>query len=492
MSPRARLDDATRRRFLLSGAALVVGACASGDADDAPRSASSGSGDDTLDGASPEGQLIDRPDARPEVTGDAPPAHRLTTAGRGWARTSANAPIFRKDALTSDATHQYAAWYDDDAQVSVARRALGSEDWTSAASGFAGRPRDAHNAISLMLDGAGYLHLCWDHHVDPLRYARSVAPGTLAFSPPESMLGRDEGAVTYPEFLALPSGDLLFAYRDGRSGDGRLILNRYATASARWSRVQSLLLDGEGERNAYWQLHVDPAGTLHLSWLWRESSDVATNHDIHYARSTTGGETWSDVHGAPLALPITAAGVAPVRAIPENSNLINQTSIVADAAGVPVIATYFRPSPDAVTDIHVVAFDPPSATWRTERVTRRASDFALSGRGTKSLPISRPQIVAEARGDERWLHVLYRDAERGDRAVLASSERTAGSPWTYRTLPGGPLDRWEPAFDSRAWRDRGELHVYLQRVGQVDLEGVDESYPPTDVRVLEIALPGTR
>jgi hypothetical protein len=32
--------------------------------------------------------------------------------------------------------------------------------------------------------------------------------------------------VTYPEFHALPGGDLLFLYRDGGSGGGNLAMNR--------------------------------------------------------------------------------------------------------------------------------------------------------------------------------------------------------------------------------------------------------------------------
>jgi len=304
------------------------------------------------------------------------------------------------------------------------------------------------------------------------------------------MLGIDEDWLTYPEFLALPSGDLLFAYRRGRSGDGVLVLNRYAIATRTWSRVQDALLDGQGERSAYWQLHVDAIGTVHLSWLWRDSGDATSNHDLHYARSATGGASWSDVRGVQMTLPITAGNAAPVLAVPPGRNLINQTSLTADPQGAPAIAFYFRPAEGAITDIHVVSFEPDTDGWRLERVSRRRTDFELAGPGTKSLPISRPQIVHETRGRERWLHVVYRDAEQGDRAVLASSERTVAEPvWTRSTLPGGPLDRWEPSFDSRLWRDRGQLHLYLQRVGQVDEEGVDEDYPPTPVRVLEVGLP---
>jgi len=458
----SNLQDAARRRLLSSGMALAVGGCS-----------------DAGTGAT----------AAPPV----PAPHRLSTVGAGWARTSVNAPIFRKDALTSDAVEQYAAWYDDDAQVIVARRRLDDDAWTSQATGFSGRPRDAHNSISLMLDGDGYLHLAWDHHDDPLHYARSVAPGGLVFSPPEPMLGTEEDRVTYPEFLALPCGDLLFAYRHGRSGDGVLVLDRYAIATRTWSRVQDALLDGQGERSAYWQLHADAAGTVHLSWLWRDSEDVTSNHDLHYARSTTGGASWSDVRDVPATLPITASNAPPILAVPPGRNLINQTSLTADPEGAPAIAFYFRPAEGAITDIHVLSLESGTDAWRLERVSRRGSDFELTGPGTKSLPLSRPQIVHETRGRQRWLHVVYRDAEQDDRAVLASSERTVPAPtWTRSVLPGGPLDRWEPSFDSRLWRDHARLHLYLQRVGQVDREGVDEDYPPTPVRVLEVTLPAPR
>ena len=193
------------------------------------------------------------------------------------------------------------------------------------------------------------------------------------------------------------------------------------------------------------------------------------------------------MRGKPLSLPITADAVPPVVSILQQSNLINQTSLAADADGSPAIATYFRRA--GVTNVQAILFDPVADEWRIETVSTRSGDFDLAGPGTRSLPISRPLIVSETRGNARRLHVVYRDAEEGDRAVIASSDRAAGNAWTRRTLPGGPLDRWEPSFDSRLWRARGRLDLYLQRVGQVDREGVDEDYPPTDVRVLEVALP---
>ena len=106
------------------------------------------------------------------------------------------------------------------------------------------------------------------------------------------MTGKNEDRVTYPEFYSLPNGDLLFTYRDGVSGGGNLVLNRYDLKQKQWTRLQDKLIDGEGERNAYSQMAVDAKGTIHLSCVWRETPDVATNHDMCYARSTNGGKTW--------------------------------------------------------------------------------------------------------------------------------------------------------------------------------------------------------
>jgi hypothetical protein len=106
------------------------------------------------------------------------------------------------------------------------------------------------------------------------------------------MVGVDEGSVSYPEFYRTPNGDLLFCYRDGGSGRGDLVINRYQVDSGAWTRLHSNLISGEGKRNAYWQAFLDHHGTMHVSWVWRESPDVASNHDMAYARSRDGGQTW--------------------------------------------------------------------------------------------------------------------------------------------------------------------------------------------------------
>jgi hypothetical protein len=98
---------------------------------------------------------------------------------------------------------------------------------------------------------------------------------------------------------------LIFLYRDGSSGNGNLVMNRYDVKTAKWFRVQRNMIDGESTRNAYWQAFVDQQGTIHLSWVWRETPDVISNHDVCYAKSIDKGKTWQKTTGEKYRLPIT-------------------------------------------------------------------------------------------------------------------------------------------------------------------------------------------
>lgn len=401
--------------------------------------------------------------------------------GPGWAGNSINTVAFRQNALVSDGVHQYVAYYDQEGYVVLGKRRIGSDAWHVVRTDLTGDVRDAHNAISIMVDGAGYLHLAWNHHDVGLHYARGVAPGSLALRR-ANMVGRDEGSVSYPQFFRMPDGGLLFFYRDGSSGQGNLVLNRYDPARG-WTRAADNLIGGEGRRNAYWQACVDGAGTVHVSWVWRESPDVASNHDMAYARSRDGGGTWEDSTGRPYRLPITAASAEYAAHIPQGRELINQTSMAADAAGHPYIASYWREGDDPVPQYRVLVHD--GAAWRRLDLDFRTLPFTLGGVGTKAVPIARPQLLVAQDGGAAPSGVLvFRDRERSDRvsAVRIADFRTGR--WRVADLDDAPVGAWEPTLDTELWRRRGELNLFVQPVDQVDGEGLAR-VPPSTVRVLQ-------
>lgn len=406
----------------------------------------------------------------------------LIDVAEGWANNSVNAVVFRKNSLVTHGDTQFIAFYDKDGYVVLGKRKLGAARWELKRSHYRGNAADAHNSISIMVDGAGFLHMAWDHHNHALRYVRSIGPGTLALSDKIAMLGKDEASVSYPEFYRLPDGNLLFFYRNGASGKGDLVINRYDLASGAWTRLHSQLISGEGQRNAYWQAFVDHKGTLHLSWVWRESPDVASNHDMAYARSRDGGRTWEQSDGRRYALPITAAGADYAARIPQNSELINQTAMAADRNGNPVIASYWREAGSNVPQYHLLYHD--GGAWSHLNLGFRKRPFSLSGQGTKAIPISRPQIMLNVDSDKPAGLLVFRDEERGSKVSVVRIDDLRARRWSVHDLSGSAVGAWEPSFDTELWQRRGELNLFVQDVRQVDAEG-SATVAPTMVRVLQ-------
>ncbi len=420
-----------------------------------------------------------------DSNGQNPKISKLVNISDGYAKSHVNATIFRKNSISSYSDHQYVAFYDDDANVILAKRKLGSESWEINKTQYKGNVKDAHNVICIMHDGDGILHMAWDHHGNPLRYAVSSDPESIEMGEKRSMVGVLEDRVTYPEFYKMANGDLIFLYRDGSSGNGNLVMNHYDLKSKKWKRVQNNLIDGEGERNAYWQMCIDKSGTIHLSWVWRETGDVATNHDMCYARSKDKGRSWETSTGRSYKMPINAKTAEYVMRIPQKSNLINQTSMTADNAGNPYIATYFKGSSDTATQFKVIYKH--SGKWEVSTVSKRKFNFNLGGGGTRSIPISRPQIVVEQLNNQHKLHMIFRDEELGNKVCLASAFIGGDLNWEIKTLNDISMKRWEPSYDTELWRNHQLLHIFHQVTAQGDGEKIINSLP-TKVGVMEVLL----
>lgn len=390
----------------------------------------------------------------------------LVEVGDGYCRTSVNTTVFRGSSVVTHGDNQYVAFYDADANVVVGKRKLGTGDWTLKKTQYKGNIKDAHNVISIGTDGDGVLHLSFDHHGHPLRYCRSIAPGSLEFGELEPMTGENEKDVTYPEFYTLPDGDMIFAYRSGASGRGNLVMNRYSTRDKKWTRVHDSLIDGQGERNAYWQMFVDPKGVIHLSWVWRESWLVETNHDLCYARSRDGGKTWERSDGSLYSLPITMETAEIAWKIPQKSELINQTGMTADKKGHPYIATYWRDTDSDIPQYRLVWHN--GKEWKMSNVGERKTPFSLSGGGTKMIPIARPRIAS----DGKKAYYIFRDEDRGGKVSLAYTPHLGKADWRVSDLTDFNVDAWEPSFDINLWNKMRKLHIFVQTTHQGDGEKV--------------------
>ncbi|MCX8476562.1 MAG: BNR repeat-containing protein [Sphingomonas sp.] len=259
-------------------------------------------------------------------------AQRMEAIDRVWA--GHEVPF----ALVVTESHIYVGYYDSARQLSVASRPRGSSWWI-----YARLPSwvgwDSHNSIAMAVDADGRLHVAANMHNDPLVYFRTTNAGdvrTLA-RVPAMVNAAAERSMTYPVFLKDAAGRLIFKYRDGGSGRGREIYNRL---DGGWKRLlDAPLVDGEGKRSAYFVGPVaGPDGWFHLSWVWRDTPDAATNHDLSYARSRDLVR-WERSDGTLLPLPIRLGGAEVIDPVPVRRGMINNnTPIGFDAAGRAVIA----------------------------------------------------------------------------------------------------------------------------------------------------------
>src|SRR4029078_627328 len=214
----------------------------------------------------------------------------------------------------------------------VAPRALTSDTWTTSrlptTVGW-----DSHNYIAMDLDSAGFIHVSGNMHPVPLVYFRSVIANEVGWLSGATMVGSNESSCTYPLFFHDTSGNLVFNYRDGMSGNGNHIFNIYDTATKTWRRLLNApFTDGEGLRSAYPVGPVlGPDGWWHMVWVWRDTPDASTNHDLSYARSQDLVH-WQTAAGKALTLPITLATGDIVDPVPSGGGMINNNNNVGFAA----------------------------------------------------------------------------------------------------------------------------------------------------------------
>ncbi len=284
------------------------------------------------------------------------------------------------DLLTVGAD-QYVAFYDDQRQMTVGARRLDSKQWKlvrlPSQLGW-----DSHNYVTMAVDREGYLHVSGNMHVAPLVYFRSSKPGDIhSLELVKQMVGSDESRCTYPRFLRGAKGELLFTYRDGRSGSGNQIYNRYEEESKKWRRLlDGPLTDGEAKSNAYFADPVlGPDGFFHLVWVWRNTPDCATNHDLSYARSRDM-VTWETGAGTPLRLPIRLGSAEIVDPVPVQGGMINgNTKIGFDSKERPVI-TYHKFDEKGRTQIYNARLE--DGRWRIYRTSDWAYRWEFSGGGS--------------------------------------------------------------------------------------------------------------
>jgi len=360
-----------------------------------------------------------------------------------------------KFGLAHDERMLVLVYYDANRQLTLASRPKGDPagwryhrlpSWTG---------WDSHNSLAVAIDRAGHVHVIGNLHNDPLLYFRSERAGDIRTMQPVGNLVDPsiEQRMTYPEFLQRVDGSLVFKYRDGGSGDGSEFYAIYSEESRSWSRLlPTPLLHGEGARSAYPVGPVrGPDGRFHLVWVWRDTPDAATNHDLSYAASRDLVH-WQRSDGTPLALPIRLATAEVIDPVPAGGGMINNNTIPGfDSAGRIVVA-YHKHDANGDTQIHVARRETSgwriaqASTWKGFRWDFGGDgslDFrvviegiAATGEGRLELRVKRDGEMRRLILDERTLDRIA-DREAGPDALAELVTVPAGM--QLNTVRAGPL-----------------------------------------------------
>lgn len=296
-------------------------------------------------------------------------------------------------ALLTHNTRQYIAYYNAERHMVVGQRNLDEEQFELHELPAVTREEgggtstilnwDSHNSVTLGIDRKGYIHLSGNMHVDPITYFKSTSPNDITTLIQEKqMVGSFEKRCTYPNFMATREGELIFHYRDGGSGDGNEIYNIYDTETSKWARLlDTPLTDGQGEMNAYAsQPSLREDDWYHMYWVWRDTPDCATNHDLSYIKSPDM-VNWYNAFGEKVALPVTFDQKSViVAAVPAGGGIINLAAKLCHDEDLNPIMAYHKYDGEGNLQFYVTKAE--IGTWQHKQVTNWDYRWEFSGNGS--------------------------------------------------------------------------------------------------------------
>lgn len=311
--------------------------------------------------------------------------------------------------LLTEGERQYAFFYDAQRRMTAAMRKLSSSEWEYHRPG-SNLGWDSHNYVTAAIDSEGYIHLSGNMHCVPLIYFRTKKPYDIgSFERVANMVGREEKRCTYPKFFRGAKDELIFTYRDGGSGNGNQIYNVYDVKSKTWRRLLDVpLTDGQGKMNAYISGPVrGPDGYFHICWVWRDTPNCYTNHDLSYSRSRDMVH-WETAGGQQITLPMTVEteGII-VDAVPVKGGMINgNTKIGFDSKGRPIIS-YHKFDKDGMTQVYNARFE--ERRWKIYQASDWDYRWFFEGGGTIHFEIRVSGVVLNDNGSltQSYQHDKY-------------------------------------------------------------------------------------
>ncbi|MEZ5044775.1 MAG: BNR repeat-containing protein [Saprospiraceae bacterium] len=332
--------------------------------------------------------------------------------------------------LLTDENRQYIAYYNAQRNMVVGQRGLDDPTFsltilpatsretaggTSTVLGW-----DSHNYVTIGIDKQGFIHLSGNVHAHPLTYFRSRLPGDIStLEQIFEMTGEAEKRTTYPRFFKTREGELIYTYRDGGSGNGNQIYNLYDTATKSWSRLlEEPLTDGQGQMNAYIsspQLREDD--WYHTYWVWRDTPDCSTNHDLSYMKSPDL-KNWFNAFGEKVDLPATIEDKhTVVDPIPVKGGIINLAAKLAfDKNKNPVFAYHKY---DSTGNLQFYTAQMEGKKWVYKQITDWDYRWEFSGNGSINKEVN---IKAFRKRKDDFYEINYWHIKYGNGTILLNDQ----------------------------------------------------------------------
>jgi hypothetical protein len=415
-----------------------------------------------------------------------PSIHMTHLPHKGYARSGINLAIYRRHALLSVKDKQLINYLGKSGEIRLVARTLTAEPDAEISIPNPMPSRmlgDGHQGINTGYSADNFVHLIFGAHGTTPFYYRVQWPDLIVSRGNPTDLKLSSHLITYPQFYEF-NNQLILLYRDDVAKTYGF--SRYNVDSHEWqSWLTPLFITPDNVSSVYlnnlgiYGTTIAIAYTVRYPDTTNPQNPKVLNEHFRIIYSEDGGTTWRTSNGIQLVLPIPALAPPVTINIPQENTLINQAGAWLGADRIYRVA-YYANGAHAIPQIFVSEFDLVSQRIQTSQVTRRLESFALVGRGSLSLPISRPTIFEFL----NRVIVIYRE---NDEVIAAwKSLDQMDSNWNHLKLCRGSLKNWEPIIDFNQLA-RGYWSLFLQGAEQGNEDTIFDSEIESDVILFDLS-----
>jgi hypothetical protein len=213
--------------------------------------------------------------------------------------------------------------------------------------GLLARPReirnvggnDAHKNAVLTIDNAGYLNVFANSHGNggSGNYYKSAAPYSITdfdeIALPGSVFNNNAGAVklAYSNAFYVSGNGYMLVYNE--YDDGRAAHVATSTNGTTWTEKE--LFDTE---DGHYTVARQNGNTIGVTADYHRSGSLDHRTNLYYVQSNNFGQTWTNVSGTPLTVPLTTRNnAALVHDYYAENQMVYMKDIDYDAAGNPIL-----------------------------------------------------------------------------------------------------------------------------------------------------------